>query len=141
MLNAAGTAPYVGSGGNGTSVEEIYDPATNSLIRFWPGASGGPCGAPVGSVCIERIPLTADGTQVAGPEVTTSVVVEAGVAVIPRGANHIPGGDIFFSTNFRRFRLDGLALEDLQAEDITEKTIPPDFRNQRIHRCYRLRRR
>ncbi len=48
-----------------------------------------------------------------------------------------PGGSLYFSTNSRtlKWRPD---LLPLPFEDITEKTIPPDFRNSRIHRCWRL---
>lgn len=54
-----------------------------------------------------------------------------------------PGGTLVFSTNLRRFKLnDGaLAAAGLQAEDISDKTIPPDFaRDPRVHRCFLLRR-
>ncbi len=54
-----------------------------------------------------------------------------------------PGGTVFFSTNFRRFKLDEAALEaarpGVQVQEITARTIPEDFRNERIHRCWRLR--
>lgn len=48
-----------------------------------------------------------------------------------------PGGVVYFSTNHRRFTLEatpGAAV----CEDITGSTIPPDFRDRRIHRCWRL---
>jgi len=50
------------------------------------------------------------------------------------------GGVIYFSTNFRRFKLDegALARAHLSVRDITSQTIPEDFRNKRIHRCWRL---
>ncbi len=50
-----------------------------------------------------------------------------------------PGGLIFFSTNFRRFRLDEGAIHAASIEDISPKTIPSDFRNQKVHRCWRIR--
>jgi 23S rRNA (guanine2445-N2)-methyltransferase / 23S rRNA (guanine2069-N7)-methyltransferase len=55
-------------------------------------------------------------------------------------APHItPGGSVFFSTNFRRFKLDEPALAgDYTIRDITRQTIPEDFRNQRIHQCWKL---
>lgn len=55
-------------------------------------------------------------------------------------AHHItPGGTVFFSTNFRRFKLDEAALAaHYTIRDITRQTIPDDFRNQRIHACWRL---
>jgi 23S rRNA (cytosine1962-C5)-methyltransferase len=57
-------------------------------------------------------------------------------------ARHIaPGGVVFFSINFRRFKLDEATLSDYSIRDITRQTIPEDFRNQRIHKCWRLIRR
>ncbi|MGY0504473.1 bifunctional 23S rRNA (guanine(2069)-N(7))-methyltransferase RlmK/23S rRNA (guanine(2445)-N(2))-methyltransferase RlmL [Luteimonas sp. e5] len=51
-----------------------------------------------------------------------------------------PGGVLYFSNNFRRFRLDQSTLvEFAEVEDISRSTIPPDFeRNPRIHRAWRL---
>ncbi|QIL20097.1 bifunctional 23S rRNA (guanine(2069)-N(7))-methyltransferase RlmK/23S rRNA (guanine(2445)-N(2))-methyltransferase RlmL [Thermomonas sp. HDW16] len=53
------------------------------------------------------------------------------------------GGVLYFSNNFRRFKLDEAALgEFAHVEDISASTIPPDFaRNPRIHRAWRLTRR
>ena len=53
-----------------------------------------------------------------------------------------PGGALYFSNNFRRFRLDEAALGEFAVvEDISASTIPPDFaRNARIHRAWRLAR-
>ena len=48
------------------------------------------------------------------------------------------GGVIYFSTNFRRFKMDEAALTDYEAREISKQTVPEDFRNQRIHRCWRL---
>ena len=49
-----------------------------------------------------------------------------------------PRGIIYFSTNFRRFRLDDNATKGMIVREISKQTIPPDFRNKRIHRCWRL---
>jgi 23S rRNA (guanine2445-N2)-methyltransferase / 23S rRNA (guanine2069-N7)-methyltransferase len=51
-------------------------------------------------------------------------------------------GVLYFSNNYRRFRLDAQAIAAFaQCEDISADTIPVDFaRNPRIHRCWRLRR-
>lgn len=49
-----------------------------------------------------------------------------------------PGGELLFSTNLRSFRLDADALADLSMIEISEQTVPPDFRNRRIHRCWRI---
>ncbi len=51
-----------------------------------------------------------------------------------------PGGLLLFSTNAQRFKLDDAAREQWALEDISEATIPFDFkRNPRIHRAYELR--
>ncbi|MEN4903724.1 bifunctional 23S rRNA (guanine(2069)-N(7))-methyltransferase RlmK/23S rRNA (guanine(2445)-N(2))-methyltransferase RlmL [Luteimonas sp. TWI662] len=51
-----------------------------------------------------------------------------------------PGGALYFSNNFRRFRLDTESVAAFaHCEDITPATIAPDFeRNPRIHRAWRL---
>jgi 23S rRNA (guanine2445-N2)-methyltransferase / 23S rRNA (guanine2069-N7)-methyltransferase len=56
-------------------------------------------------------------------------------------AHIIAGGVVYFSTNFRRFKLDEAALGDYTVRDITRQTIPEDFRNERIHKCWLLTRR
>jgi len=50
-----------------------------------------------------------------------------------------PGGVIYFSNNFRRFKLDEASLHHVEVREITKKTIPPEYRNDRIHRCWTLR--
>jgi 23S rRNA (guanine2445-N2)-methyltransferase / 23S rRNA (guanine2069-N7)-methyltransferase len=51
-------------------------------------------------------------------------------------------GVLYFSNNYRRFRLDDAAVAQFaHCVEISRETIPPDFeRNPRIHRCWRLRR-
>lgn len=51
------------------------------------------------------------------------------------------GGVLYFSNNFRRFRMDTEAVSAFaDCEDIGAATIPPDFaRNPRIHKAWRLR--
>ncbi len=51
------------------------------------------------------------------------------------------GGVLYFSSNFRRFKLDEQALAGLaDLREISAQTLPPDFeRNPRIHRCWELR--
>jgi 23S rRNA (guanine2445-N2)-methyltransferase / 23S rRNA (guanine2069-N7)-methyltransferase len=58
-------------------------------------------------------------------------------AVVARLA---PGGVLYFSNNFRRFRLDEGAVRGFATvEDISAATIPQDFaRNPRIHRAWRI---
>ena len=51
-----------------------------------------------------------------------------------------PTGRLVFSTNYTRFKLDTDALADLNAEDVSARTIPKDFeRNPHIHRCFVIR--
>ena len=47
------------------------------------------------------------------------------------------GGMILFSTNSRQLKWDSSRV-GLPAVDITELSIPPDFRNRKIHRCWIL---
>ncbi len=49
-----------------------------------------------------------------------------------------PGGELLFSTNLRSFRLDAAALAEARMTEISEQTVPRDFRNRRIHRCWRI---
>jgi 23S rRNA (cytosine1962-C5)-methyltransferase len=46
-----------------------------------------------------------------------------------------PGGQLYFSTNFRNFKIDA-ALQTSNLQDITAQTVPNDFRNKRIHKCF-----
>jgi 23S rRNA (guanine2445-N2)-methyltransferase / 23S rRNA (guanine2069-N7)-methyltransferase len=49
-----------------------------------------------------------------------------------------PGGAVYFSTNFRGFKLAAEELRRAETREITRQTIPPDFRESRIHRCWRI---
>ena len=52
-----------------------------------------------------------------------------------------PGGLMLFSTNFRKFRLDGESLADLAVRDITKGTVPFDFaRDPKVHQVFEIRR-
>ena len=49
-----------------------------------------------------------------------------------------PEGVLYFSTNYRKFKL---AEEHIKAEtikEITKQTLPPDFRKRNLHRCWRM---
>lgn len=49
-------------------------------------------------------------------------------------------GVLYFSTNFRRFKIDLAALSGLHINDITAATIPKDFaRNPKIHYCWSIK--
>jgi 23S rRNA (cytosine1962-C5)-methyltransferase len=68
-------------------------------------------------------------------------VQDSHAALLTELGKHMnPGGVIYFSTNYRRFKLDETALTvaGMKALDITKQTIPEDFRNQRIHAAWRI---
>ena len=49
-------------------------------------------------------------------------------------------GILYFSTNFRRFKLDTVALEQLEINDISAQSIPEDFsRTPRVHYCWEIK--
>lgn len=52
-----------------------------------------------------------------------------------------PAGVVWFSTNRRRFKLDLGARDDLDIRDETRATIPPDFRDAKVHQAFRIARR
>jgi 23S rRNA (cytosine1962-C5)-methyltransferase len=49
-----------------------------------------------------------------------------------------PGGTLYFSNNKRKFQLDPKISEIANVVDITAQTIPQDFRDQKIHHCYKI---
>ena len=51
------------------------------------------------------------------------------------------GGVVWFSTNRRRFQLELAAWGALAIEDRTRATIPPDFRDAKVHHAFRLAKR
>ncbi len=51
-----------------------------------------------------------------------------------------PEGEILFSNNFRKFRMDYTQLEDFEIKEISRNTIDPDFEgNRKIHQAWRLK--
>jgi 23S rRNA (guanine2445-N2)-methyltransferase / 23S rRNA (guanine2069-N7)-methyltransferase len=46
------------------------------------------------------------------------------------------GGRVYFSTNFRRFKLYEDNILATSIREISRQTVPEDFRNRRIHRCW-----
>lgn len=49
----------------------------------------------------------------------------------------LPEGELYFSTNYRKFKLDETSLTGT-AKEITQQTVPPDFRRKNLHRCWRI---
>lgn len=50
----------------------------------------------------------------------------------------VPDGILFFSTNSRKFKFDPNLFPKWKIQEITAKTIPEDFHNMKIHRCWRF---
>lgn len=48
------------------------------------------------------------------------------------------GGTIFFSTNSRKFRFDMSLFPSCSIVDISKKTLPIDFHDEKIHRCWKI---
>ena len=47
------------------------------------------------------------------------------------------GGELVFSTNLRKFKLDDLLKEQFAVQDVTQETMPKDFqRNSKIHQVW-----
>lgn len=49
-----------------------------------------------------------------------------------------PGGVLYFSTNNRRFELASSLANDWVVHDHSERSIPPDFRDRRVHKLWCL---
>jgi len=65
-------------------------------------------------------------------------------AQLVRAAMNVLRGDgqLYFSNNLRRFKLDAGLEEEFECVDITAATLDPDFqRNRSIHRCWSIQRR
>jgi Predicted SAM-dependent methyltransferases len=49
------------------------------------------------------------------------------------------GGVIFFSTNSRKFVFDKIAFASTTIDEISYKTLPVDFHDPKIHRCWKIK--
>jgi 23S rRNA (guanine2069-N7)-methyltransferase / 23S rRNA (guanine2445-N2)-methyltransferase len=49
-----------------------------------------------------------------------------------------PGGRIYFVTTFRRLKLHAGQIRAAKIHEITRQTVPPDFRNKKIHRAWSI---
>ena len=50
----------------------------------------------------------------------------------------VPGAVLYFSTHHQRFVPDFAGLRLKSSEEITAQTVPEDFRNKTVHRCWRM---
>lgn len=48
------------------------------------------------------------------------------------------GAIVYFSTNFRRFKFATDEIDGFEVHEISNRSVPEDFRNRRIHRCWRM---
>ena len=48
-----------------------------------------------------------------------------------------PGGVLYFSTNYKGFRLEPEGLP-ARFEELTPRSLPPDFHQRDAHRCWRI---
>lgn len=61
------------------------------------------------------------------------------IELINHTLQHVkPGGILYFSNNFRDFQLEPSQIEASHIEDISLQSIPQDFRNKKIHYCWRI---
>lgn len=66
-------------------------------------------------------------------------VQEDHVELINHTLNHLkPGGVLYFSNNYRNFVLHTAEIQASHIDDISLATIPADFRNKKIHSCWRI---
>ena len=49
-----------------------------------------------------------------------------------------PTGTLFFSNNLRSFELDAAVSERYAVKDVSKQSVPEDFRNKKIHQCWRI---
>ena len=47
-------------------------------------------------------------------------------------------GILYFSNNFRGFKMDASRLPGVLIKDVSAQSIPEDFRNKKIHQCYMI---
>jgi 23S rRNA (cytosine1962-C5)-methyltransferase len=49
-----------------------------------------------------------------------------------------PDGILFFSTNFRKFKLSDALMEQFSCQEFSEQTVPNDFRDKKIHKSWQI---
>lgn len=92
LLDASGTQPFLLNGSGSTDMRGlIYDPGTHALFVASIGPLGACPGGATDKVNVRRLPLSADGTRVVGPEDCVSFEVSS-TGENPVGWSHGPGG-------------------------------------------------
>lgn len=49
-----------------------------------------------------------------------------------------PAGVLYFSNNKRKFKIDSAVLELAHVQDITPRTIPEDYKDTKVHMCFKI---
>lgn len=49
-----------------------------------------------------------------------------------------PAGVLYFSNNKRKFKIDPAVLELANVQDITPRTIPEDYKDTKVHMCFKI---
>jgi 23S rRNA G2069 N7-methylase RlmK/C1962 C5-methylase RlmI len=49
------------------------------------------------------------------------------------------GGSLYFSNNFKKFKIDEELKKEFNVQDITNKTIPKDFDGKKPHHCFLIK--
>ncbi|MCX7544757.1 bifunctional 23S rRNA (guanine(2069)-N(7))-methyltransferase RlmK/23S rRNA (guanine(2445)-N(2))-methyltransferase RlmL [Marinicella gelatinilytica] len=50
-----------------------------------------------------------------------------------------PSGELYFSNNFKQFKLDKNLSDKYDVKDITQESLDPDFAGSSIHHCFKIR--
>ena len=58
--------------------------------------------------------------------------------IVPIMESLRPDGILYFSNNYRKFKLDPEILDSYQVKDISAQSIPKDFRDLKIHVCFKI---
>ena len=113
------------------------DPRTNTLIRAdvlaWLDAAHAE-GRRYGLIVLDP-PAFSNSKAMAGV-----LDIQRDHVALVRAARALldPGGELYFSTNLRTFRLDPALAGDPACVDITPQTLPEDFRDRRVHHAFRI---
>ena len=49
-----------------------------------------------------------------------------------------PNGVLYFSNNKRKFKISPEVLELANVQDITPRTIPEDYKDTKVHMCFKI---
>ena len=111
---------------------ERHEPARKEVFTFLRGAAQS--GRRWDLVIADPPSFSTVGADASGFDIIRDhpALIESALRVLA------PGGTLFFCTHHQRFqpRFEGLGP---QVEEISERTIPPDFRNRGVHRVWQVR--